>query len=373
MIKTITSLAACCAFVWAVGAGLFLLICYFFGFSFAAGQDIHNIDQSFSLYLVSIFSALRVQMHNTWLFLGAFGALGVGGLLWVIAEKWQHGTKWDAKEIARIAGFEALLGLGAIFYGLGTNGVLAKKFARSVTVTDVLSIGVAIAVPIFLWSQWRKGKSKSGRNGVADSASDFNSSRSILGLQRISSPALIDQTVHPTKIIEANARVMLRPITQPAEWLERTLYPGNESKNEPARDTAVKNEAAIMETTSNIVNIDAEPGPSESTAQTRTVIPAATFRSLLADMNASWQRIEDTGKEVEEWFQSQQKRVLAHLERHAGAVQDARLDLSRDFIEQKIQLVDAEWIFIHQVVREMNQWLEGSSAAQELSEATKVG
>jgi len=368
MIKTIVSLAACCAFVWAVSAGLFLLICRSFGFSIFAGVGLRDIDQPFSLYFVAICNALRVEMHNTWLFLGAFGALCLAGLLWVMAEKWQQGTKWNQKEIIQIAGFEAALGVSAILYGLGTNGVLARKFAKSVTVTDVLSIGVALAVPVILWSLWRPRKSQASKPDVNDAASALASS-SILGLQEYSSARLIHRVPKPTKIIEANAGYVPRPTSQPAKWLEQA-FPQQQS--EPADETA-KNEVAILETTGNIVHIDAEPATAESAAQERATIPVATFREQLTALNASWQRIEETGKEVEDWFLDQQKRLLAHLERRAGQLQDTPIDYSRDFIEQKIQRVDAEWSLIHRIVREMNYWLESSGSSEGLSEATKAG
>ena len=368
MMKTIVSLAACCAFVWAVSAGLFLLFCRSFGFSIFADVGLRDIDQPFSLYFVAICNALRVEMHNTWLFLGAFGALCLAGLLWVMAEKWQQGTKWNQKEIIQIAGFEAALGASAILYGLGTNGVLARKFAKSVTVTDVLSIGVALAVPVILWSLWRQRESQASKPDVNDATSGVASS-SILGLQEYSSARLIHRVPKPTKIIEANAGYVPRPANQPAKWLEQALP---QQQSEPADETA-KNEVAVLETTSNIVNIDAEPTIAESAAQERATTPAAPFREQLAALNASWQRIEETGKEVEDWFLDQQKRLLAHLERRAGQLQDTPIDYSRDFIEQKIQRVDVEWSLIHRIVREMNYWLESSGSAEGLSEATKAG
>jgi hypothetical protein len=371
MIKTIASLTACCAFVWAVSAGLFLLSCRFLGFSFAANADVGNVDQSFWLYLLSIGGAIRGQMHNTWLFMGAFGALGFASLLWVMAEKWQHGTKWNQRDIVRLAGFEAALALAAILYGLGTNGVLARRFAKSVTVTDVLSIGVAVAVPLILWSQWRRRELQASKISDEDAApaSKSDSSHSILGLEEYSSARLISRLPKPTKIIEAHPVYEPRAVDQPARWLEQAL-PRQQST---PTEKPFANEVAMLETTSNIVNIDAEPATPEPAAQERAANPTTTFREQLAALNASWQRIEEAGKEVEDWFLGQQKRVLAHLERRTGQIQDAHIDFSHDFIEQKIQRVDAEWSLIHRAVREMSHWLENSGAGEERSEATKAG
>src|SRR6202000_2612827 len=115
-----------------------------------------------------------------------------------------------------------------------------------------------------------------------DATSDFQSSRSILGLQEYSSARLIDRAPKPTKIIEATAGYMSRPVSQPATWLEQALpQQENASTDEP-----VKNEVAILETTSNIVNIDAEPAMPEPAAQERATIPATTFREQLATLNA---------------------------------------------------------------------------------------
>lgn len=95
------------------------------------------------------------------------------------------------------------------------------------------------------------------------------------------------------------------------------------------------------------------------------------FREQLAALNASWHRIETAGKEVEEWFHRQQDRVLAHIERHATGTEDS-IELSRDYLEQRIQHVDAEWFRIHKAVREMNRWLDATAPAGQLEQLANM-
>lgn len=115
-----------------------------------------------------------------------------------------------------------------------------------------------------------------------------------------------------------------------------------------------------------------QPMTAPPPAPERPNAPGTTFRDQLYALNASWQRIESTGKEVEDWFQHQQKMVLAHLERPARA-HDPHMDLSRDFLEQRMGRVDAEWAAIQRTVREIYHWLEnGGSEQRAVPQETKV-
>jgi hypothetical protein len=115
-----------------------------------------------------------------------------------------------------------------------------------------------------------------------------------------------------------------------------------------------------------------QPATGQPPAQERANIPAATFREQLFALNNSWQRIESTSKEVEDWFQRQQKRVMAHMERPVGKSYDNHVDLSRDFLEQRMDRVDAEWAAIHQTVRDLYRWLENGNSEREVPQETKV-
>lgn len=368
MVKRIASLVACCAFLWAVSAGLFLAFCRFSGIAFSVEPDVRSADQPFPLYLLSAGSALRAQMHNTWLFLAAFAALGVASLLWVMAEKWQLGSKWNKSEAYWMAWFAVSLSSTAILYGLGTNGALARKFARSVTITDVLSVGLALAVPVLLWSRWHRHPPEAEDDQETGKRhSGFVSTRTMLGLNEDQSPGrLIDRTPAPVAVAELKplTDVLAGPVKQPTEWMERNLH-------EQSGPVAISRKETSMMETMHIVDPKTETPVPISIDQAAHATPIASFRDQLTALNAGWQRIEETGKQVEEWFRWQQERMVAHLQRNTEAkVHGSPFDFSRDFLEQKMQQVDEEWAAIHRTVREMDQWLEKSNPVKELAEAS---
>jgi len=104
----------------------------------------------------------------------------------------------------------------------------------------------------------------------------------------------------------------------------------------------------------------------------RTNVPAASFRDQLYALNARWQQIETTGREIDDWFQRQQRRVFAHLERPSAKLHENSVEPSHDFLEQRMNKVDAEWAAIHQTVREMYRWLENGNSEKETAQETKV-
>ncbi len=404
---------------------MFLLLCRFAGAPLAPYAENRYAEQSFSYYFLSVVDGLRMQLHTSWLFAGLFGALGLAGLMWVMAEKWQQGSEWNRHDAIWMAGFEGSLLCGAVLYRIGTNGVLARKFAISGGIADVLGLGLALAVPVVLWLQWQRPNQKaSEQDEDDDSVPSAHFSRTILGLQDYSPASPINRVSKSEESIAAVAPAAVQPpINQPAEWLQRSFH----KQNEPAKEQT-RSETTAMENM-NILNLDAQPVttqpetarvplrttqavtpqtpaverlmhqtysappvaaqpiapqpvsaqpvmsptmPQEAPAPTqeRATIPAATFREQLFALNASWQRIEATGKEVEDWFQRQQKLVMAHLERPAAKSRDSHVELSRDFLEQRMDKVDAEWAAIHQTVREIHRWLENGIA--ESPQETKV-
>jgi hypothetical protein len=398
-----------------------LLLCRFLGIPLT--PDIGNgyTDQSFSHYLFSIGSEFRLQMHSTGLYVGVFGALGVAGLLWVTAEKWQTGSEWNRQDVIWMISFGALLSCSIILYKVGTNSALTRKFAMAGTMADVLGVGVALSVPVILWFHWHKPNQQRIRRSHEDSISSFHHSGTIFGLQDYSPPPPpMHRVTEPEERITAETIAVIQPpANQPAEWLERTL-----NKQSEPEEAQTRNEAIVMENM-NILSINAQPLTSSAQpeaappvtiqpigvhqaspepimsqsvttqpvaaqppiaaqpvayqpatrqppAQERASIPAATFREQLFALNNSWQQIESTGKEVEDWFQRQQKRVMAHMERPVGKSHDNHVDLSRDFLEQRMDRVDAEWATIHQTVRDLYRWLENGNSEREATQETKV-
>lgn len=148
--------------------------------------------------------------------------------------------------------------------------------------------------------------------------------------------------------------------SQPVSWQDNVV------QQEPLPASAAATEGSNTMDNSNVINFAAEVAhSSQSTA------PAMGFREQLAALNTSWHRIETAGKEVEDWFHRQQDRVLAHIERHASGAEDS-MELSRDYLEQKIQHVDAEWFRIHKAVREMNRWLDATAPAGQLEQLANL-
>jgi hypothetical protein len=413
-----------------------LLLCRFLGIPLTPDTDNRYTDQSFAHYVLSIAGELRLQMHTTGLYAGVFAALGLAGLLWVMAEKWQNGSEWDRQDVIWMISFEALLALSAILYRVGANSTVTRKFAMAGAMADVFGIGVALSVPAILWFHWHKPSPKKKRREDEDSLSTFQYSRTILGLQDYSPPpsppppAPVLPVVEPKESTTAEPLAAMQlPVSQPAGWLEQTLQEHEQSEK---KEEQPSNEAIVMENM-NILSIDSqpqtstqqpaqaqpEPEPAASQpfaapplavqsaaavepmmSQSYTPQPAApqpvatqapayrptaapppaperpntsatNFRDQLFALNNSWQRIESTGKEVEDWFQSQQRRVMAHLERPIAKGRD-NVDFSRDFLEQRMERIDAEWAAIHQTVRNLYRWLENGSLEKEAPQESKV-
>jgi hypothetical protein len=405
-----------------------LLLCRLFGIPLTPEIDSGYTDQSFRHYLLSIAGELRLQMHTTSLYAGVFATLGIAGLLWVMAEKWQTDSDWNNQDVIWMASFEALLALSAIIYRMGAQSTVTRKFAMAGAMADAFGIGVVLSVPAILWFHWHKPVPKKKKRIDEDSISSFHVSRTILGLQDYSPPpspppppVLLPPESKPT-IAVATSALVLPAVNQPAAPIEKTVQEQIEKKEEQP-----SNEAIVMENMNNILSIidsqpastqpaQTQPEPTPVASQPFTVPPSApvepvmsqsftpqpaapqpmatqspayqpmtaqppasdrpgtpstNFRDQLFALNNSWQRIESTGKEVEDWFQNQQKRVMAHMERPIAKGRD-HVDFSRDFLEQRMERIDAEWATIHQTVRNLYRWLENGSLEKEAPQETKV-
>jgi len=406
-----------------------LLLCRFLGIPLTPEIDSGYTDQSFRHYLLSIAGELRLQMHTTSLYAGVFATLGIAGLLWVMAEKWQTDSDWNNQDVIWMASFEALLALSAIIYRMGAQSTVTRKFAMAGAMADAFGIGVVLSVPAILWFHWHKPVLKKKKRIDEDSISSFHVSRTILGLQDYSpppspppSPVLLPPESKPP-IAVATSALVLPAVNQPAAPIEKTVQEQIEKKEEQP-----SNEAIVMENMNNILSIiDSQPASTQQPAQTqpeattvasqpftvppaapaepvmsqsytpqpaaqqpmaaqspayqpmttqppapeRPGVPTSTFRDQLFSLNNSWQRIESTGKEMEDWFQNQHKRMMAHLERPIAKGRD-NVDFSRDFLEQRMERIDAEWAAIHQTVRNLYRWLENGSLEKEAPQETKV-
>lgn len=417
-----------------------LLLCRFLGIPLTPDFGSHPSDASFSQYLLAIAIEMRLQMHTTWLILGAFGTLGIAGLMWVGAEKMQQKSGWNRQDVTWMLGFAAALFLSAIFYRAATQGALSRKFSLSGGIADMFAISVAVAVPIVLWYRWHKPpqEAKPRERDEEESFSSSSYSRTILGLHDYSPPPA-ENRVEANRIPEvketpaAAAPVVMQPPPTPKPSEAVAAMADKQPEPTKAQPPAIepipakaqltepiKNEAIGMENMT-ILNLDAQPqtttptatpaptpasqpataqpaaapepvmsqqftpqaGPipmaapqpmpaqswmSQPPAPERSSVPASGFREQLIALNVSWQRIEESGKELEDWFQRQHRRVFAHLERPSARSQDTHMEVSRDFLEQRMDRVDAEWAAIHRTVRDMYRWLENGHASVERAE-----
>jgi hypothetical protein len=71
--------------------------------------------------------ALRDRMHTTWLFLAVFATVWFGCLLWMQIERHRRRIDFTRREAFWIEGFTVLMFAMAVLYGLGTNGILARR------------------------------------------------------------------------------------------------------------------------------------------------------------------------------------------------------------------------------------------------------
>lgn len=396
-----------------------LLLSRFLGISLVPSTNNSYTGPSFSHNLFSIGGELRLQMHNTWLILGAFGALTIASLLWVIAEKWQIRSNWSRKDVTWMACFGASLGFIATLYRVGTHGAIARRFAISEAIADLLAVGVALAVPVLLWFRWHKSMPGTRHQDDHEALSSFHYSRTILGLQDYSSAPLArtNQVIDPKQsttaevppVIQSSVSLQetVEKLTEPQDQLTRSKVTKKENMNilsisgqshetqaaniqpesvQPVPPQQVLGEPIMSHSfpTQSVAapapplqpvppkSVTSQPVATQFSAPERANVPAATFREQLTALNATWQQIEETGKEIEDWFERQQKRVLAHLERPATKINEDHVELSHDFLEQKMNKVDAEWAAIHQTVREMYRWLENGNLEKEATQETKV-
>jgi hypothetical protein len=328
-----------------------------------------------------------------------------------------------------MAGFVALLGLSALFYRAATFSATARGFAMTGRIADVLGVGIVAAVPIILWFRWHGLIQKASDEHSDESPSRVRPARTILGLHDYSPPPLTSTNgVADTKeSIAPEVALVMQPLasveTTPDKQNELPIEPPRnetmemdnlnpgmgdgqpqptqptyaqpENAQPPAQPPAAPQPAVTGPMMSHSFPTQPVPTPmspqqpmqaqpmqpaqppmpqsvTQPSSPERPNVPAVSFRDQLYALNARWQQIEESGREIEDWFQRQQRRVFAHLERPSAKAHESHVELSQDFLEQKMNKVDAEWAAIHQTVREMYRWLENGNSEKETAQQTKV-
>ena len=324
-------------------------------------------------------SALRDRMHSTWLFFGVFAAVWLACLLWMQIERYRRGLSFSRRQAYWIAGLTVAVSAAAVLYGLGTNGILAQRLPGIVPVSDVLALGFLLALPLVAWSRLGRlqeeqedaeadgeGTAAPRPRGILGLNDEESNARLIERLSRIEvktvelAPAA--QIFHP----ELPSEHTMASVNQLMETAEAPVVP-QYAAPEPALPQHATTEPAVsqyaapeMSAPTSLSAPTATPSsvpPVTSTAAQSASTGVVEFRDHLAAMNQSWQRIEATRREIEEWFEQRRRQAIARLDMHPGMRSSAiESDLFQNFPDDKLASVDAEWAEIRRAALGISRW-----------------
>lgn len=257
----------------------------------------------------------------------------------------------------------------AVLYGLGTNGLLARRFPKAVPVSDMLAMGFMLALPAVAWSRLyrqQEGRATEGSDERTPSHRNFG----ILGLNDGEPVA---------RLIENFDRREVVPV-EPAAQNFHPEHSGEHPNTAPMKALpieAISIEANPIEATQDRLIETAEllvpsqlpmaSPPIEASAPLLDIAPAAPeapatngingFREHLSVLNGSWQRIETIREEIDQWFEQRRRQALVHLETHPGMrASGLAMDLFQDFPNDKLAAVDAQWGEIRRAALEISRW-----------------
>lgn len=309
-------------------------------------------------------AALREGMHTTWLFFAVFAAVWLACLLWMQIERRRRQLTFSRQE-AIWAGWISLLVLSlAVLYGLGTNGILARRTPAIVNVSDVIALGFMLALPVIAWSRLR-GQEGDFPEDSGETAS-LRRSSGFLGLSDEESNARLAESLSRLEVRPELRPVDLLPAVQifnPERSAEHTKMAANrliESAELPAPPPSGPQPSNPQLSS---------PAPSSPDSSPSAIVPIAAaadepaakgidaFRNHLAAMNGSWQRIENIRAEIDDWFEQRRRQAIAHLDTHPGMRSPALAsELFQDFPNEKLVAVDAQWAGIRTAALEISRW-----------------
>jgi hypothetical protein len=274
-------------------------------------------------------SVFLERMHRTWFFFVVFAAVWLVVLLWILMERRGRQLPFNMQEVYWMGWMSLSVFSAAVLYGMGTNGILTRRFPRSVMVSDVVAVGFMLALPVVAWSRLQRQQKEVEmmRNSVEEMAPPYRAG-GILGLNEGSSG---------THLVERRAA-----------WQE-------------AAAAAEQNEstAVAVSATPPVIEARGIEQPVPVAVEQPAANSVAGFREHLSALNESWQRIEKIGQEIEQWFDEQRRQAIAQLELHPGLRKST--GLPSDFPAQKLAAVDAEWAQIRKASQALNRWLEERS------------
>jgi len=300
--------------------------------------------------------ALRDRMHTTWLFFGVFAAVLLACLLWMEIERRRRRISFSRHEAYWMIAFTIAVSAIAVLYGLGTNGILARRFPGVIPVSDFVAVAFVLALPLAVWFRLDRLQEEQ-EDAELESESYISDRRGFLGLSN---------DITDARLVESLSKLEVKPVDLlPAAQAFHPEVPSEEAK--AAASHLIRSAQAPASQALVPAAPPAEIGPPQVSAlapvSDLTVGPALTgidgFRKHLAVMTGSWQRIETVRGEIDDWFERRRQEAIAHLDMHPG-IRPAALEkgLFENFPGEKLAAVDAEWAEIRKAVFEINRWFE---------------
>jgi hypothetical protein len=377
--KSFSSLAACYVFLASLAALLLIyarleLQAFPPDWSNLIGGLIHGSNPIHSVTAAQLLAgaqsslfALRDRMHTSWLFLAVFAAVWVGCLLWMQIERHRRQIDFSRREALWIVGFTVLVCAIAVLYGLGTNGILAHRYPRIISLSDVVAAAFILALPLFAWSRL-------GRLQEEQEEEEFEREgpppgrRGFLGLNDDATNAGLGESPSRREVKPVAGWVLNKSgDLLPASQVFHPEVPGENGKaavtrsiESAERSTAVAERPTAVSAPP-LTKTAVEPTgiPVFDTARKPAEMDIDDFRRYLAAMNQSWSRIETIRGEIDEWFEVRRQDAVAHLGAHPGMRAKAvEKNLLNSFPNEKLAAADAEWAEIRKAALEINRWFE---------------
>jgi hypothetical protein len=335
-------------------------------------QDLHS-SQMLNSVRVSV-GTLRGRMHNTWLFFYVFVAAWTIVLVWGLIEGKRLNLEVGRPEVHWMGWMSLSVISTAILYGMGTNGILARRYPRSVGISDALAIGFVLALPVFAWGRLHRKREEEleGEDPAVLHRRMFTTLQLDRGDSYPPAPVpLSGSAIREPKMdivaqaFEVTPRVMtmvtMDGVIEPAgvpEFRRPSLM--QENIPEQVKEGAPMSFEPASVQPAPVLSVPPQSAPARSASH-----GAPAFRDQLRVLNESWARIEQSGKEIEQWFDQQRQQAIAHLERHPGVRgAEAQAELSRNFLNEKLAAVDAEWAAIRKAALEISQWFGDAPATK---------
>jgi hypothetical protein len=297
--------------------------------------------------------ALRRRMHNTWFFLYVFLAAWAIVVAWALIERHRLKLEIGWPEVYWMGWMSLSVISTAILYGLGTNGILARRQPRAVPISDALALGFVLTLPVFAWSRLHRRREED-----LEEEPEIHHRRMFTTLQLEPEPSFAGAPGYSRESVvrEPRMEVAAQPMLAAAPRAMTIVTMDGLAGPAPGGQSLIQErlpEPAMVPQTA----------PSQPALHQFAPESAPAFRNHLRTLNESWARIERTGQEIEQWFDQQRQQVISHLEMHPGARgSSAPPQLSKDFLSERLAAVDAEWAAIRQAALEITRWFGDAPA-----------